>query len=94
MGRRKLRLSERAHPFGWVETTETKVNGRTLTPGTEVKLAGRPGRFRFVKHVTTPDGKQWLDFIGGKSGYTSWVSVYADQVKTVHRINRTRANAA
>ncbi|MDQ1247658.1 MAG: hypothetical protein QG661_3224 [Actinomycetota bacterium] len=92
MARRKPRLSDRPHPYGWVETRETRVNGRIVVAGTEVKLKGRPGRFRFVKHVLTPAGVTWLDFIGGKTGHTQWVSVREDAVQTVHRINRTRAN--
>ena len=94
MGRRKKRLSDRPHPLGWVETYETKVNGRLLAVNTEVKLKGRPGRWRFKKQVVTPSGKTWLDFIGGRNGYTSWVSVYPESVKTVHRITRTRVNSA
>jgi hypothetical protein len=89
--------SNEPHPFGWIESTEVRVNGRVLTPGTEVKLIDRSdpkrnrrGRFRFVKHVVTPDGKEWLDFIGGKAGHEAWTSAYASEVRTVHRIARTR----
>lgn len=92
--RKKPRLSDLPHPLGWVVTYETKVNGRLLTPGTEVRLKNRRGRYRFKHLVTTPAGKTWMDFIGGKNGYTSWVSVRVSDVRTVHRIKRTRASLA
>lgn len=70
----------------------TRANGRELVPGTEVSIKGKRGRFRFVKESTTSEGKTVLDFVGGTTGHEQWHSFYPDRVKTVHRVNRTRAN--
>jgi hypothetical protein len=82
------------NPFGITTNDTFKFNGRTLTKGTEVSIRGQRGRFRFVGHVTHPNGNQWLDFIGGKKGCEAWRSFGPESIRTVHRINRTRANAA
>lgn len=82
------------NPFGLVINDTFKFNGRTLTKGTEVSIRGQRGRFRFVGHVVNPNGNEWLDFIGGKKGCEAWRSFAADDIRTVHRINRTRANVA
>jgi hypothetical protein len=72
------------------------VNGRLVEVGTELKIDGEPGRFLFVKHVRRPCGIEWVDVIhtdrqGASTGYRSF---RPSRIKTVHRINRTRANAA
>jgi hypothetical protein len=81
-----------ANPFGIITLPTFEANGRKLVKGTEVKIAGERGRFRFVEAVQTPTGKLWLDFIGGPSGAEKWRSFDPSRVKTVHRVNRTRAN--
>jgi hypothetical protein len=63
----------------WVSPT-----GRVLTPGRELSIAGERGRFRFVKHVTTPDGRQWVDVVGGPEGHTMTRSFRPDRIRTVH----------
>lgn len=83
------------YPADWEVTHEAKVNGRILTPGTEVKIRGERGRFRFVKAVRTPT-VYWLDFVGGVSHgrhqIKMWRSFAPERVKTVHRIQVTREN--
>lgn len=100
MGRRKKQKPEPRLPEDWVVETETKVNGRTLVPGTEVSIQAKtsegrwrkiPGRYRFVKRVTTKS-TSWLDFVGGKDGHAAFRSFSEEQVRTVHRIAKTRAN--
>lgn len=81
------------NPFGIITIDTFKFNGRTLTKGTEVSIRGERGRFRFVGHKVHPNGNEWLDFIGGKKGCDAWRSFAPDSIRTVHRINRTRANA-
>lgn len=88
MARRKRKV-EPVIPPGWEISYEAKVNGRILTPGTEVSIRGERGRFRFKRRVVTPKA-EWLDFIGG-GRFRSFVP---ERVKTVHRLNRTRENAA
>lgn len=87
--RRKAKRQSRI-PAGWTIETETRVNGRILTPGTEVSIKGERGRFRFVKRVRTDKGADWLDFIGGPVNAPSWRSFGEERVKRVHRIAKTR----
>jgi hypothetical protein len=81
-------------PTGWEISVSYTVNGRRLEPGTEVSIRGERGRFRFVKAVRTAAGAQWLAFIGGPPRHEQWRSFRPERVRTVHRITRTRANAA
>ncbi|QIG61589.1 hypothetical protein SEA_XIMENITA_81 [Mycobacterium phage Ximenita] len=73
---------------------EVVVNGRVLEPGTEVSIRGERGRFRFKAAARTSGGRIVCDFIGGPAGHEQWRSFYPERIKTVHRLNRTRANAA
>lgn len=76
----------------WVKHTEYVVKRRKLRVGTEVSIRGERGRFRFVQAVETPSGAVWLDFIGGPAKAEKWRSFKPEQVRRVHRINKTRAN--
>lgn len=77
-------------PPDWVESLEATVNGRILTPGTEVSIRGERGRFRFMKRVTRPErGIEWLEFWGGPKHSEQWRSFYPDRVRRVHRIRTT-----
>ncbi|AKF15255.1 hypothetical protein SEA_SHEDLOCKHOLMES_78 [Mycobacterium phage ShedlockHolmes] len=77
-----------------VEQPEVVVNGRTLEVGTEVSIKGERGRFRFKSAARTSGGRIVCDFIGGPAGHEQWRSFYPERIRTVHRLNRTRANAA
>lgn len=82
-------------PADWRESFEYVANGRHITPGTEVSIRGERGRFRFIKHVTRDSGAEWLDFWGGPKGAENWRSFSGDQIRRVHRIEKTdRALAA
>lgn len=79
---------------GWIYLTEIQINGRNVTKGTELKISGERGRFRFVQHVTTNDGKVWIDVFGGPKHMETMRSFYPDRVKRVHYKNQTVANLA
>lgn len=78
----------------WVVNTEIQINGRWVYPGTELKITGERGRFRFIKFVTTDEGISWIDVWGGTKGSENWRSFRLEQVKTVHYKNRTVQNLA
>lgn len=77
----------------WTVTTELQVNNRFVSPGTELKIAGHRGRFRFIKHVNTGSA-QWVDVWGGPKGMESIRSFRLEQIKTVHSKNQTISNLA
>jgi hypothetical protein len=95
MGRKKKSEAPKAPPAfkpidTWEITTEMQINGRKVSPGTELKITGERGRFRFVKFVKTNEGKEWVDVIG-KTGFRSFA---LDRIKTVHYKNKTDENLA
>lgn len=77
----------------WVVTTEMQINGRNVTPGTELKVSNERGRFRFVKHVDT-GSTAWVDVWGGPKGAECMRSFRLDRIKTVHYKNKTDHNLA
>lgn len=93
-GRGVKRVRAYRGPVVEVERPEVIVHGRVLEPGTEVSIAGERGRFRFVKSARTTSGRVTCDFIGPDDQTKCWRSFYPERIKTVHRLNRTRANAA
>lgn len=78
----------------WEMKTEIQINGRYVSPNTELKIAGERGRFRFIKYVKTETGAEWIDVWGGTKGSETWRSFRPDRVKTVHYKNRTVQNLA
>jgi hypothetical protein len=72
----------------WIVNTEMQINGRYVEPGTELKIQGERGRFRFMKHVLAPNG-EWIDVWGGPKGAESIRSFRSDRVKRVHYKNMT-----
>jgi hypothetical protein len=81
---------------GWiVSDVYTMPNGKTLTLGTEVTVRGERGaRFRFYSHTRTPDGREWLDCMGGPVKVTMWRSFRPDRISRVFRVAKTKATAA
>lgn len=77
----------------WTVAHEWTRNGRRVIPGTELRISGERGRFRFVKYVSRPNGTSWVDVIGGPKGFEKWRSFRPERVRTVHRLSKTRANA-
>lgn len=72
-------------------TTTIKINGREVTPGTELKIRGERGRFRFMKFVRNGEA-EWIDLWGGPSGREQTRSFRVDRVATVHYKNKTDKN--
>ena len=78
----------------WIIETSISVNGRLVHENTELSIRGERGRFRFKRLVRRPDtGAVWVDVIGGPKGCEVFRSFHLDRIKTVHRLDRTRANA-
>jgi hypothetical protein len=94
MSKKKLREAENILlNKGWTIQTEMQINGRNVSEGTELKIRGARGRFRFIKHVKT-ETAEWIDVWGGPKGSENWRSYPLDRVKTVHVKNTTVANLA
>jgi hypothetical protein len=71
-----------------LRSTEFKVNGRILTPGTEFSVKGVRGRFRFVEYVVSEAG-EWVTGYGGdgwrdSKGVMGFRSFAPDQIRRVH----------
>lgn len=95
MARKKAATPDTPKPNDlWKITTEMQINGRNVSKGTELKVKGQRGRFRFIKHVLTEEGHEWIDAIGGPKGSEQWRSFRPSEVKTVHIKNQTDANLA
>lgn len=87
MSRRRRALPK---PPDWIESFELVANGRHVTPGTELRIRGERGRFRFVKHVSRPErGIEWIDVWGGPRHHEQLRAFRPDRIRTVHRINTT-----
>lgn len=90
MARKKSSVPDAPKPCDkWVVLTEIQVNGRYVSKGTELKIAGERGRYRFIKQVTTEKGITWVDVYGGPKGYECLHSFSPDRIKTVHSKNKT-----
>ena len=96
MGRRKKsQVSSGPRPNdSWVYETEIQIHGRNVTPGTELKIIGERGRFRFQRQVTNHNGVTWIDVWGGPKGMECMRSFRIDRVKRVHYKNQTVRNLA
>jgi hypothetical protein len=87
----KKKPQTRPLPSDWVVTHSFAWNGRRIEPGTELSISGQRGRFRFIKHVRTGT-TEWIDVVGGKNNLDR--SFHPEKIKTVHRLKKTRGNAA
>ena len=72
----------------WEVSYEMQINGRKVESGTELKIKGERGRFRFIKHVTTPT-TEWIDVWGGPKHAPAWRSFATEKVARVHYKNTT-----
>lgn len=86
----RLRKVTPQFPPNWSVAYEMQWNGRHIHPGTELSIRGVSGRFRFIKHVRAE--REWVDVVGGRKGISTFRSFRPEQIKTVHRINKTREN--
>ena len=78
----------------WEYVTEMQINGRYVSKGTELKVSGERGRFRFVAFIKTDKGTEWIDVWGGPKGAEALRSFRLDRIKRVHYKNSTDANLA
>ncbi|WP_224768996.1 DUF7246 family protein [Nocardioides ochotonae] len=70
---------------GWIFTTDyVAPSGRHLRPGVEFSVRGERGRFRFLRHVRTETGTEWVEGIGGPKGCHQWRSFRPDRIRRVH----------
>lgn len=93
MGKKKTTKADSPKPNdGWIVSAEMQINGRYVSKGTELKISGERGRYRFIKHVVTEKGNEWIDVWGGPKGAEQIRSFTIDKVKTVHSKNKTEAN--
>jgi hypothetical protein len=76
-------------PPGRTISEHYQHNGRWLEPGTEFTVPGE-GRFRFIAHVRTDRGAEWVDCWGGRMGQGQFRSFHIDRIKTVHWKAKTR----
>ena len=94
MGRKRSKAPEGPRPNdSWKYILEMQINGRNVSKGTELKIRGERGRYRFVQYIVTPT-TEWLDVWGGKKGAEQMRSFKLDRVKTVHYKNQTTQNLA
>lgn len=73
----------------WIYVVEIQINGRNVSAGTELKITGERGRYRFIRQVTTDKGAEWIDVWGGPKGSEQWRSFRLDKVGRVHYKNTT-----
>lgn len=91
---RKNKINTPRLDANWTVNTEIQINGRNVTPGTELKIAEKRGRYQFIKQIITDKGVEWIDVWGGPKGAEVWRSFRTEQVKTVHYKNQTVKNLA
>jgi hypothetical protein len=91
MGRKRKQVEPSApRPNAdWVYITEMQINGRNVSAGTELKITGERGRYRFIRKVTTDKGVEWIDVWGGPKGAEQWRSFREEKVRRVHYKNTT-----
>ena len=94
MARKKKSVDTGPRPNdGWIVETEIQINGRNVVPGTELKIEGERGRFRFMRYVVNGD-VSWIDVHGGAKGYEVVRSFRLELVKRVHSKNQSTENLA
>lgn len=72
----------------WLINWVLKINNREVVVGTELKISGESGRFRFLRHVQGGPNGGWIDVYGGRPGHETIRSFRLDRIKTVHRTRR------
>lgn len=89
MSRRRARIPEAdRYPEAWTVHYDYTPPGRaTLTAGTEFRVRGERGRFRFWRAVTTTTGDAWVDAFDPRG---STRSICPQRITRVHRDLRTR----
>lgn len=86
---RKRTKRVRPLPEHWQREHHLRVHGRHVYPGTELRITGQRGRFRFESVTRTPRAV-WVD-VRDKDG--RWRSFSVQQIRTVHVYKRLRRSA-
>lgn len=86
---KKKQSNSSALPAHWRVADTVKVNGRFLTPGTEVRIAGERGRFRFERFVES-ERTTWIDVRTHDGRFRAFDPA---RVRTVHLTKRMRGAA-
>lgn len=76
---RKSNTTSAWPPSGWELTDEITVNGRRVTPGTELTVRGIRGRASFIRHVRTATA-EWVDVSTARGPR----AIHPVNIKTVH----------
>lgn len=87
MARRRKAIPPKPRPDDWDIHTETQINGRNVSPGTELSFRGKRGRFRFIELVHSPRGS-WVTVAEPKQ--RNFRSFDLDLVKTIHTKKKSR----
>lgn len=90
MARRRVPLAHNDPSAGWQRFNLFRsASGRRLEAGGEFSVHGEPGRFRFVEHVVSASGAEWVTGIGGPRKVNVCRSFRPERIKRVH-IKRER----
>lgn len=65
----------------WTYSTEYRHRNRVLRPGTVLSITGARGRWRFVQHIATAAGVEWIDVAEKDGGIRSFRPA---RIRTVH----------
>lgn len=82
------KIRERKIPAGWqVAQRYQAPSGRWLDKGTECRIRGARGRFRFVEYVQTATGVEWVWVRDKDSQYRAF---RPERLTTIHTTTRMR----
>jgi hypothetical protein len=75
----------------WRIAYAAKINGRHVTPGTELRIRGERGRWTFVRHVTHEVlGTAWVDVRDRDGALRSFHTCDAEGRSRVTRVHVAR----
>lgn len=69
-------------PAHWQVAEAVRLRNREVRPGTTLKITGERGTFAFLRHVTLPDGREWIDTRDAGGG---WRSFRPERVRSIPR---------
>lgn len=77
-----MRYTRATVPAHWTCADAAQLRGRIVRPGQALKIRGERGTFRFVRHVSLPDGREWVDVRDGNGALRAF---YVGRVARVPR---------
>jgi hypothetical protein len=69
-------------PPTWTCADAVRLRGREVRPGMVVRITGERGTFVFTRHVSLPDGREWIDVRDAGGG---WRSFRPERVRSIPR---------